>query len=305
MSNAQEINDALAGSYMLVELELRSWSGRKTDREASTEVISNKGATKDSGRFVKNLFASADAELAEVHRNGSLVRAFVYSKTLPWSANTHGVMRGARLIAATQTIEFLRELNQVKREYDMSVQKLVDVWPQRITEAMTNLNGLAKASDYPDAADVAAMFGVTVDLRPVPSLADFSRVNVPPELALALGQRHAQQAEVQLGNAMGDLKGRLLDELNRMARQLGKAAAGEKTRLYDSLVTNLQGLVGLVRTMNVSGNAELNALADKIERELLAQPVEVYRNSKAKAEEVASAAQQIAVDAAMENIWKM
>jgi molybdopterin converting factor small subunit len=305
MADAGQLNDALAANYMLVVLEIRSWSGKRTDKDASREVIANKGATKDSGRFVKNLLASADAELVRVHAVAQSIRAFVYSQTLPWSGSSEGAKRGDRLLAATRSFEFLKELNAIKREYDLSVQALVSAWPTRVAEALGNLGALASQDDYPDANAVRQMFGVTVDLRPVPTMADFSRINVPSELADALGQRNVQQEQTKFLNAMDELKERLLKELQRMALQLGKAGAGEKTRLYDSLVTNVQTLVGLLRSMNVSNNAQLSELADKIERQLLSHPVEVFRNSQAKAAEVAAQAQQLAVDAALESLWKI
>lgn len=304
MSDAAALNDSLASNYMLVDLQLRSWSGKSTDREVSSEVITNKGATRDSGKFVKNLFAGADDELKAVNQMGNAIRAFVYAKTLPWSNNSDGVKRGDRLIAATKSFEFLKELSEIKRDYDTAVGQLVAVYDQRIQEAKQHLQGMANDADYPDVSTVAGRFAVSVDLRPVPTLSDFSRVNVPSALAEALGQRYIQQAEAQVANAMSDLKQRLLEQLQRMAVQLNKAADGTKTRLYDSLVTNLQDLVSLARSMNVHNNQELSALADKIEVQLLQHPVEVYRTHPQKAAIVAKAAQSIAVDAALEEIWK-
>lgn len=304
MSDANALNDSLAANYMLVDLQLRSWSGKSTDREVSSEVIANKGASRDSGKFVKNLFVGADHELRAVNQMGNTIRAFVYAKTLPWSNNSDGAKRGERLIAATKSFEFLKELNEIKREYDSAVAALVSVYDQRITEAKSNLQGMANDSDYPDVGTVSDRFAVSVDLRPVPTLSDFTRVNVPSALAEALGQRHIQMAEAQVANAMSDLKQRLLEQLQRMATQLNKAADGTKTRLYDSLVTNLQDLVSLARTMNVHNNQDLASLADRIEMQLLQHPVDVYRLHPKKAADVATAAQSLAVEAALEEIWK-
>lgn len=304
MIDTTQLNDALAANYMLVDLELRSWSGKRTDRSASDEVITNRGATRDSGKFVKYLFASADAELNDVQKKAQLVRQFVYTNTLPWSGNVEGAKRGARLLPATRSIEFLRELNEVKREYDAAVQVLAGVWDARKASAIQNLGGLADANDYPDAASVISLFGVSVDLRPVPSQTDFTRINVPVALAEALGERHAKAAQVHVDVAMAELRDRLLECVGRMSTQLGKAGAGEKTRLYDSLVTNLQSLVTLTRSMNVTNKPEINELADKIEKDLLSQPVQVFRDSATKALEVASAAKNIANLVAVEEIWK-
>jgi len=304
MADTNQLNDALAANYLLVDIEIRSWSGNKTDRSVSKEVLDNKGATKDAGKFVKNLLAGAAQELDAVHCAAQACRVFLYSKTLPWSGSTDGPKRGARLLAATDSIEFLRDLNALKTTHDLAVQALASVWDVRCGEARVNLGGLADEGDYPDSTSVASLFGIRVDLKPVPSMADFSRINVPSALADALGQRHAQQAEQQLSNAMDDLKERLLKELQRIATQMGKVGAGEKTRVYETLITNLQTVVNLIRTMNVAGKPELATLADKIDAQLLAQPITAYKNSPAKAAELAQKANEIAADAAIEAIWK-
>src|SRR3954468_17041079 len=118
MTDTASINEALSANYLLVDLELRSWSGKKTDKLAGEEITTSKGATKDGAKVIKFLFASADAELAEVGKAGQAVRQFVYSQTLPWSSAIEGAKRGSRLLAATSSFEFLRELNQVKAGYD-------------------------------------------------------------------------------------------------------------------------------------------------------------------------------------------
>jgi hypothetical protein len=70
MTDSTSLNDALASNYLLVSFALRSYSGKVTDKTASNEVIANKGATRDSGKFVKNLLAGADGELKAVNQLG-------------------------------------------------------------------------------------------------------------------------------------------------------------------------------------------------------------------------------------------
>lgn len=300
----QQLNDALAANYMLVDIQIRSWGATATDQAASDEVRKLKGANPKAGKFVTNLLAGADAELTEVRQLASSIRDFVYGNTLPWSNNLDGAKRGSRLVDARNIMGFLKELNGRVQEHNAAVVRLQAVWQQRIQEALVNLGGLGDLSKYPTAADIPNKFSVAVDVRPVPSMHDFKRVGIPAELAEALAARQAEQDQVLAQNALDDLKGRILEELQRMAKQLAKAGRGEKTRLYDSLVTNMQGLVALARSMNMRNSPELAALADRIERELLAHPVEVYRNSTDAAAEVAQAASKLAVDAAIEEIWK-
>lgn len=304
MTDSAALNDALSGNYLLVDIEIHSWSGKKTDRGASLEVTQSKGADQEAGRFVKYLFAGADDELKAVLQFAAAIRTFTYSRTLPWSGAQDSARRGARLLPATNAMEFLRDLSDIKRSYDTSVSQLAQVWDQRILDARSKLGQLADDADYPTAADIPSKFSVSVDLQPVPSVSDFSRINVPSALAEALGQRHASTLAAHADNAMDDLKTRLLVQLGRMATVLGKAAAGEKTRMHDSLVTNLQDLVTLARGMNLHSNPLLIELVDKIEEKLLKYSTEVYRKSPAAVESVAVAARELAVEAAIEDIWK-
>jgi hypothetical protein len=300
---SEELNRALASNYLLVDFQLRSWSGKRTDRGASDELLQQKGSTKDGGAFVKNLLASAGEELKAVHQMGNALRTFVYTHTLPWSSS-EGAKRGERVLATTKAMEFLNDMNSLKREYDRSVMTLVSVWPQRIQEAQRNLGALADPGDYPLASELPAMFSMGVDLKPIPAVGDFSRLNVPAELADALGKRHEAAAAIQVQNAMNDLRDRFVEELTRMHRQLAKHGAGEKTRLYDSLVTNLKTLVDMARHMNLTGNPKLDELVARIEMQVLTRPVDAYKEDLKLAEQVGNEAKALAIEAAAEEIWQ-
>lgn len=290
MTTNQQLNDALASNYLLVSLGIRSWSGKRTDREATQEVIASKQAAQDSGAFVKKLLASADGELKDVHSAANAMRAYVYARTLPWTMNSEGAKKGERLVATSDSMQFLKEVSELKRQYDAAVMNLQSVWDARVLQATANLGKLANPLEYPSAAAIPGLFSVSVEVRPLPAIGDFARLNVPAALQEALAKRMAAQAETQMRNAMTDLRDRLLEELNRLAGQLGKVGAGEKTRLYDSMITSTENLVRLARNMNLTGSPKLEQLANDIEARLLAHPVEVYKHSQTVAAQAAEAA---------------
>jgi len=302
-SNA-DLNDALASNYLLCDLKIRSWSGKATDNNATREVIENKQAAKDSGAFMKNLMASAGEELKVVHQHAATLRHFVYSRTLPWCSNGEGTQRGARLLASSAAMDFLQEFKVYKQQYDDAVRALVAVWDTRVGEAMKNLGQLADASDYPSATDLPKKFAVSIDMEPPHAMTDFSRLNVPAALATALGNRHMAVASQQVTNAMNEMRDRMLTELERIHTQMAKHANGEKTRLYESLITNMQGLVQMARNMNLTNNPRLTELAEKIELKLLANPISVYKDDPTKAAVMADSARELAVEATLEEIWK-
>lgn len=299
---SKELSLALASNYVLVDLQLRSWSGKATDRSASDELIASKGAVRDSGAFVKSLLASAGKELKDVHTMGSALRTFVYNNTLPWSSS-EGAKRGERVLATTKTIQFLTDLNALKKERDNAVLQLVAVWDQRVAEAMQNLGSLADAADYPASTEVAALFAVSVDLKPIPAISDFSRLNIPAELSDALSARHEAAASIQVANAMNDLRERFVTELTRIEKQMSKVAVGEKTRLYDTLITNMQVLVDMAEHMNLTNNPKLDELVNRIKLRIVMRPVQAYKDNVALAAELAADAKTLALDAMQEEIW--
>lgn len=305
MPDVNALNEAVAANYLLVDLRIRSWSGKSTDRTASQEVLGTHQARSDGGSFVKNLLAGARDEMKLVHSLGAALRNFVHNRTLPWSsAGDDGRHTGERLLASSQAMVFLTELNGLKKDYDTAVLALQAVWPERVKAAMVNLGTLANADDYPNEADIPSLFSVAVDIRPVPAVSDYARLNVPAALADALGARSAAQAQVQVRNALDDMQGRFVEELTRIHTQLGKHGTGEKTRLYGSLITNMQGLVQIARNMNLNNSPRLSELADKIDAQLLACPIEAYKDDPLRAAAASRAAKELLEEVQLPEVWE-
>jgi hypothetical protein len=296
MHNNAELNDAIASNYMLVDISFRAWGGERINHTISDEVVQAQHATADAGKFRMKLLASADTELKAVRAQIVALRTFVYSRTVPWSLNSEGAKKGSRLIGTADAMQFLADTAKMKGGYDGSVLNLQSVWDERVKQAIANLGGMADPSAYPSAADVPNLFSVVIELRPMPVVGDFTRLSVPAALAEALGERLAEQARTQVNNAMCDLRDRLTAEVQRMAEQLGKAGAGEKTKLYESMLTNTQSLCELARGMNLTGSQRFTELVDKIEQDLLRYPIETLREDKHTAALVAGHAKTVLED---------
>lgn len=303
-ANVSDLNGTLQNNYLLIDMSIRSWSGKRTDKAASRELLEQKESTSDGGAFVKNLLASAGTELAAVHKQAAALRHFVYSRTLPWTSSADGAQRGERLIASAVAMEFLQEMKGKKADYNAAVQALVAVWDERVQQAIANLGKLGNSEDYPSAAALPKLFSTHIDMRPIPMIADFERLNIPVQLAKGLGQLHDQSARQKVQAAMDEMRDRMVTELERINLQMSKHANGEKTRLYDSLIGNMKGLVQMARNMNLTNNPKLSELADRIEMKLLAHPIEVYKNDRTKAAVIAEDAKALATDAAIDEFWQ-
>jgi hypothetical protein len=301
-----QVSQALANNFMLAKLHVRIWSGRKTDKDASAELLADKGAVANAAAVVKNLFAGKDASLKDTHAAYTRIRTWFYEHTAPWTTNTVGAMKGDRLIATVDSINFLSEFAKLKKQAEDAKDEFLAEYDQLVQDVAQSLGQLYDASQYPSKAQVATLFGAEMSLQPLPQTTDFKRLtNVPASLVEGLSDLYERNMEAQMNNALSDVQKRLLGELERMDTQLSKVAAGEKTRLFKSMVTNLKHLVGLTKSMNFTDNAEINTIADEIEKHLLAYEVDAYKDNAALARQTAERARLITKLVRDDDNWRV
>jgi len=302
----ESVSKALACNYMLAKLHVRIWSGRKTDKDASAELLADKGAVANAAAVVKNLFAGKDGPLKDTHAAYTRIRTWFYEHTAPWTTNSVGAMKGDRLISTAQSINFLGEFARLKKEAEAVKQDFLNDYDQLVQDVAQSLGQLYDATQYPTKAEVAKLFGAEMSLQPLPETTDFNRLtNVPAELVSGLSDQYERNMEAQMNNALADVQKRLLGELERMDTQLSKVAKGEKTRLFKSMASNLKHLVRLARSMNFTDNAEITSIVDNIEENLLAYEVDAYKDNAALAGQVAKQARAIAESARNDEAWRV
>ena len=306
MDEKVNVSEALASNFMLAKLHVRIWSGRKTDKNASAELLADKGAVANAAAVVKNLFAGKDGSLKDTHAAYTRIRTWFYEHTVPWTTNNVGAMKGDRLIATVDSINFLGEFSKLKKDAEAVKQEFLNEYDQLVQDVSQGLGQLYDATQYPSKAEVATLFGAEMSLQPLPETTDFNRLtNVPASLVTGLSDLYERNMEAQMNNALSDVQKRLLGELERMDTQLSKVAKGEKTRLFKSMATNLKHLVGLARSMNFTNNAEITAIADGIEEHLLAYEVDAYKDNASLARQVAERARSIADRAKDSETWSI
>jgi hypothetical protein len=71
------------------------------------------------------------------------------------------------------------------------------------------------------------------------------------------------------------------------------------------MVTNLKHLVGLTKSMNFTDNAEINTIADEIEKHLLAYEVDAYKDNAALARQTAERARLITKLVRDDDNWRV
>lgn len=291
MTDKSEISEVLSSNYMLATLTVRSWSGHKKDNEATAELLQSHGATANAASVVKSLLAGNDKELQDTRAAYSRIRTWFYANSLPWTSGDG--QRGSRLVGTTQAMTFLRDFANLKNDAEKARDDFLAVYDDAVKNSAATLGSLYDPSQYPTKDQVRYLFGATLDILPLPDVADFDRVSIPGPMATGLKRKYELQAAQHAENALAEMQERLLEQLDRMATQLTKVAKSEKVRLRKSLMTSLRTVADLARSMApLAPNME--QVAARIEDELLNHELGDYKNSITLAEKGAEAARSIA-----------
>lgn len=292
-SEDASVSSLMASNFLAVTVSVRKWSATTVDADISNELTTSKQATTGAAKVVKSLMAGADSELRAVNSAFDGLRTFVYANTMPYVASNSGSKKGPRLLPVVNSIEFLKRYHDIHAEAVEALDKFCEVYDERKEQALTNQGQMANRTQYPPSDHVRELFGAYLSVQPVPETSDFSRGMIPSNVAKALGSRMQQQQENAMQVAMDDLRTRILQQVQRIAEQLGKVAREEKTRLYSTLIENVRQQVQLLKSSNITSNEQIDHIVERIEKELCTHDVALYRDNPTLADKTAKSAEDI------------
>lgn len=251
---------------MLASLTVRVWGGKKHDRDITEEVARTHGAKGDVGRYTK--FLIDREKLKAVQSVANEIRNTFWSNTLPWDDN------GTRLLTNDNYLVCMEKIGALKSKFEDAVTEFKDIYPSLIEDAKKKLNGMFKETDYPRLSDIAAKFGIDVELVPLPDTADL-RIGLSEDEVARIKADIERRTEERLEEGMKDLWSRLHDRISHVAEVLGNRDAV----IRDSLIENLVEICDLAPNINVAGDKELNRLCAKIKTEVGAYSGKRLRSS--------------------------
>lgn len=284
----------LSEKAMLVSIRIGDWSGRALDRTITNEVNATHGASADAGRYNKALVAPS--ALAEITAIANKARKMHYSLSLPWLDD------GTRIMSSAGYLEFAKQLRDVKAEFDAAVTKFLDDYPAHINAARARLNGMFRETDYPSVDDLRARYRFERRIWPMPAATDF-RVDIGDEAQAAIRSDIEAQLNAAMSGAMRDAFRRVAETVGAMAAKLAEfkpaARKGDKAQgiFRDSLVENVRDLAAVLPALNITGDANLTALTDRM-REICECDAAVLREHADVRKHVADTAAEIAQAAA-------
>lgn len=260
---------------MLTEFNASVWTARKLDRSATEEVVTAKNAgAKDAARVNKHLLAGRN-ELEVIQSMVNRARMFVYDNTLPWSDS------GLRLLPTINFEKFASKMNEFEEEFTNLVTNFVDIYPTLITAQAMALGDMFRRDDYPSQNEIMTKFAFRVNYMPVPTAGDF-RVDVGNAAMDDIKAKLQRLADERVEEAMKDVRARLGEHLKRMSDRLttdyinGEA---KQRRFHDSLVDGALELCDLTKSLNITGDKDLEDARSTLEQLLCGvTPQELRKN---------------------------
>jgi len=262
---------SISSAAMIVDFNASVWTARKKDRKASEDVTDANHADKGVANVSKNLLGNC-AELDAVQKFAANVRNMHYSMTMPWSDN------GSRLLTTAQYFKYHEAMTDLQQEFYRLVEQFLQVYEWKIMEAQAKLGDMFNRDEYPTRAGLESKFAFRMAYIPLPDSGDF-RIDIGNEGMVQIQTQYEAQYAAQIKGAMNDVWKRLHDNLTTLVRQLDVDEKGKGNRLFDTVFDGALALTDMLRTCNVTGDSQMEAMRLKLEQAFTKnnQPVNLHQ----------------------------
>jgi hypothetical protein len=249
---------------LLVSLGVSEWTAKKMDKRATKQVNDGNHASSKAGRYNKSLFPMNDL-LENVHGKTRVIRAELAKNTLPWGID------GTRILPSKNYLTFMTQFRREKGEWQTLVNEFLDNYDVLVAESRRWLGNLYDPKDYPPIETVTKKFKMDMAVLPVPTN-DFRVELADDEIARIQEDLEARMATVQQ-EAMSDCWHRLYKHVEHITERL----ADPKNIFRDSLLDNARETCDLLTRLNISDDANLEAMRSQVESKLLSHHPDVLR----------------------------
>lgn len=262
----------VARAAMLVDLNIKVYSGRKKDTYTQERVIvSSNAVSKRASSVYKNLFADC-AELDAISKFQAKARAEHYRLTIPWSDN------GARLLPTKAMMEYKQVMNDYQNEFYKLVTLYLDKYDTLVAKAAFQLGTLFDRDEYPLREVVEHKFAFFTSFMPLPTSGDF-RLDIESDVQRELIEQYEKVAAARVNDATKDLWDRLHASLTRISDRLVVDEDGKKRKFHDTMVTGALEMCELLSTLNVAQDPTLEKARRQLEDTLQGvEPAELRKH---------------------------
>ena len=236
---------------ILVRVSFGKFAPKIQNKKAAAEYAAQHGSANDMHKAHMLLVSEEHTKPIQAFEN--YVRANVVNVlTIPWDRG------GSSLLPAKCIDKFMSQISKLRYEHDALVADWLGKYDEIIEEARAKLNGDFDASRYPSREEVSRKFTMTVSYSPLPDSGDY-RIDVSKELMDEVASQTKRDAESRFDAARVELRQRLVDKLEHLADRCKAMNDNDKSKWYESNLSNLEDLIELMPDMMLGDDPELEA----------------------------------------------
>lgn len=263
----------LGDRAMLIRVVAHSWGTKRRVPQLAEEAAATHQADADMIVGSKDLVVKGT--LKEIEKITREMGATVTTKTLPWG------VEGDRILPAVHYDEVRRNLDRKIHEREDKVNELIARMPEVKDTARSKLGRLYDEADYPDSDALRHAYRVDVNIREIPSGADF-RVKLISDAERERVQRDLDRYVDDMVEAgMQAVWNDLYAVVTRMVERLPLYKVtddGTEHPFRDSLVENIRAQVDVMDGLNITGSNAMTTVCADIRAKLLQHAPEDLRS---------------------------
>ena len=274
----------IAERAMLVTVNISTFNAIKTDAKITREVADSHNSDVTMGQYKKATIAKEALE--PIKKLAGEIRTEHYRRTLPWGDD------GSRILTGAGYWDYADWMRQRESDWTPLVDAFLTAWPSYVDDARQRLNGLFNPADYPSAYELRRRFSFRWTVRPVPTAGDFRVVELGAAEVDAIRQQIEDDSNATVQAAMADVWDRIKTVVSAMAERLRAydPAKPGASPFRDSLVENIQKLLDVLPSLNLTNDPNVARFADEM-RELCAHDAQSLRDNMFTREDVAAKAE--------------
>jgi DNA-binding ferritin-like protein (Dps family) len=261
-------------------VESHVWNATVTSKEISDEVTAAKKASKDSGKFVKNILAN-NAEHKAVLNYRQTLYNWAQRHTYDWAGSQ-------RLLPVVNLARFHAEYREHEKKFYELVEDFLHKYPAIVSNMAFVQGDMFDRNEYPDVAELRRRFSVDLIQSEVPT-GDF-RCAIAQDLLDDMTLHYEKQAKRMVEDILSKQTKQLIDVMESISycceTETTVDENGEvkvrKRRLYDATLERAKELCETFRDFNLVADPKLEQARAALQKALGDVTIEELRNSDTK-----------------------
>lgn len=248
-----------------INVTLGGLLGERRDKGANEVVSKAYGSNAKRTKAAKYLIDRTNKQVKAVVAAAQRVRDTTYYYSFPWGDTK------LRLVPVKAHDKFRAAIDKDLKHLEQAEADYIAVYPQLVDQsrqAIVGLGGLFDGSQYPTQDTLKAMFRHGIEYWPIPQAGNFVAdlaQDAADEARKALIEANEQRAK----SAVNELIARVEKGVSSYVEKLASyrnTDLGVVGIFRDSLISNIEEIAELIRTLNFNDSPDIDILANNVQR---------------------------------------